>query len=155
MQNKTKTYIVSILIPLLVGALAALLTSGSMEDYGLLERPPLSPPGTLFPIVWTILYTLMGISAALVQLSGSPLTKNAMRTYYLQLFVNFVWPILFFVLGAHLLALLWLILLLILVISMIRKFYAIVPLAAYLQIPYLLWLIFATYLNAGIWLLNR
>ena len=155
MKKKTRTYVVSILIPLAVGALAALLTRGSMEDYGALRQPPLSPPGTLFPIVWTILYVLMGISSAIVQLSGAPTMGDALRTYWLQLAVNFVWPILFFVLGAHFLALLWLLLLLFLVIRMILLFRQISPVAAYLQIPYLLWLLFATYLNAGVWLLNR
>ncbi len=155
MKNKTRTYVVSILIPLAVGALAGLLTRGSMEDYGTLQRPPLSPPGTLFPIVWTILYVLMGIGSAIIQLSGSAQAENALKTYWLQLAVNFVWPILFFVLGAHLLALLWLLLLLFLVIRMIYLFWQISPTAALLQIPYLLWLLFATYLNAGIWLLNR
>ena len=155
MQNKTRTYIISILIPLAVGALAALITRGSMEDYGMLEQPPLSPPGFLFPIVWTILYTLMGISAAIIKLSGNPLSKDALQTYYLQLFVNFLWPILFFNANAFLLSLVWLLLLVYLVIRMILQFKRISPLAAYLQIPYLAWLVFATYLNAGVWLLNR
>lgn len=155
MKTKTRTYVISILIPLAVGAVAGLLTRGSMDAFSQLRQPPLSPPGILFPIVWTILYTLMGIGAALISLSGDEGSGKALRTYWLQLAVNFVWPILFFALGLHFLALLWLILLVVLVIRMILQFYKISTLAAYLQIPYLLWLLFATYLNAGIWLLNR
>jgi len=155
MKNKTRTYVISILIPLAVGALAGLLTRGSMDAYSALHQPPLSPPGMLFPIVWAILYTLMGISAAIIRLSGDLGADKALRTYWLQLAVNFVWPILFFSLGLHFLALLWLLLLIVLVVRMILQFYPISPLAAYLQIPYLLWLLFATYLNAGVWLLNR
>ncbi len=155
MKNKTRTYVISILIPLAVGALAGLITRGSMDAYSALRQPPLSPPGALFPIVWTILYTLMGISAAIIRLSGDLGADKALRTYWLQLAVNFVWPILFFSLGMHFLALLWLLLLIVLVVRMILQFRQISPLAAYLQIPYLLWLLFATYLNAGVWLLNR
>ncbi|MBE7063321.1 MAG: tryptophan-rich sensory protein [Clostridia bacterium] len=155
MHKKTRVYIVSILIPLAVGALSALLTRNSMEDYAALAQPPLSPPGWLFPIVWTILYTLMGISSARIYLSSEPKKNSALRTYAVQLAVNFFWTILFFNLDARLLALVWLILLDILVIRMIVQFRQIDRPAALLQIPYLLWLLFATYLNAGVWLLNR
>ncbi len=155
MQKKTRTYIVSILIPLAVGALSAFLTRDSMEEFAALRQPPLSPPGSLFPIVWTILFILMGIGAAIVQLSDSPYRSKALRFYALQLVVNFFWSILFFNLSARFIALLWLLLLLGLVIRMIVLFHKVAPIAAYLQIPYLLWLIFAAYLNAGVWFLNR
>ncbi len=155
MKKKTRIYIISILIPLAVGALAALLTRSSMEDYAMLSRPPLSPPGWLFPVVWTILYTLMGISAARVYLSDDPEKTGALRIYTVQLIVNFFWTILFFNLDARLFALIWLILLVALVFWMIVRFRRIDALAAHLQIPYLIWLLFATYLNAGVWLLNR
>jgi len=155
MHSKTKVWIVSLLIPLAVGALSALLTMGSMEDFSALRQPPLSPPGFLFPIVWTILYLLMGAGAAIVYLSGSPVQGKALKVYGLQLVVNFFWSIIFFAFGARLLALLWILLLLFLVIKMIMLFHKAVPLAAYLQIPYLLWILFATYLNAGVWFLNR
>lgn len=155
MHSKTKVWIVSLLIPLAVGALSALLTMGGMEDFSALRQPPLSPPGFLFPIVWTVLYLLMGAGAAIVYLSGSPVQGKALKVYGLQLVVNFFWSIIFFAFGARLLALLWILLLLFLVIKMIMLFHKAVPLAAYLQIPYLLWILFATYLNAGVWFLNR
>lgn len=155
MQNKIKTFAVSILIPLAVGGLAALITRGSMDAYGAMEQPPLSPPAILFPIVWTILYTLMGISSGIIYLSENPKRSEALKTYALQLLVNFFWPVLFFNFGAYFVSLLWLLLLIILVAQMILQFRKISPLASYLQIPYLIWLLFAAYLNAGVWLLNR
>lgn len=155
MRSKTKVWLVSLLIPLAVGALSALFTSGSMETFASLRQPPLSPPGFIFPIVWTILFLLMGAGSAIVYLSQSPVQGAALKVYGLQLVVNFFWSIIFFVLGARLFALLWILLLLFLVIRMILLFYKAVPLAAYLQIPYLLWILFATYLNAGVWFLNR
>lgn len=155
MHSKTKVWIVSLLIPLAVGALSAFITRDSMEAFSELRQPPLSPPGSLFPIVWTILYLLMGAGAAIVYLSQSPIQGAALKVYGLQLIVNFFWSIIFFTLGARLFALFWIILLLFLVIRMILLFHKVVPLAAYLQIPYLLWILFATYLNAGVWFLNR
>lgn len=153
--QKYREYIISIAIALAVGALAAWLTRDSMQDYAALEQPPLSPPGWLFPIVWTILYTLMGISAGLVWKSDAPGANTALFIYYVQLAVNFVWPIFYFVFGARLVALVWLFFLLILVMIMIKQFYDISPKAAVLQIPYVLWLLFAAYLNFGTYILNR
>lgn len=155
MHSKTKVWIVALLIPLAVGALSALFTSGSMEEFASLRQPPLSPPGFIFPIVWTILFLLMGAGSALLYLSQSPVQRSALKTYVLQLAVNFLWSIIFFAFGARFFALLWILLLLFLVIRMILLFYKAVPLAAYLQIPYLAWILFATYLNAGVWFLNR
>jgi len=126
-----------------------------MEDYAVLNQPPLSPPGWVFPVVWAILYTLMGISTARIYLSESSLKSDALRLYAVQLIVNFFWTILFFNLDVRLFALIWLILLVALVLRMIILFRRIDAPAAYLQIPYFLWLLFATYLNAGVWLLNR
>ena len=146
--------IISLLISLGVGGLSALITMGSMDIYKYLVKPPLSPPSILFPIVWTILYILMGISAYLVYRDSS-IDSGALKIYALQLFINFVWPILFFVLNYRLLALIWIIILDIVVIIMIRKFYKINKTAAYLQIPYLVWVLFATYLNFGFYMLNR
>ncbi len=155
MHSKTKVWIVSLLIPLAVGALSAFITRDSMEAFSALRQPPLSPPGALFPIVWTVLYLLMGAGSAIVYLSQSPVQGAALKVYGLQLIVNFFWSIIFFTLGARLFALLWIVLLLFLVIRMILLFHKAVPLAAYLQIPYLIWILFATYLNAGVWFLNR
>lgn len=155
MWKKIGIYIVAILIPLAVGALSAFLTMGQMESFAALRQPPLSPPGSLFPIVWTILFVLMGISSALIYLSGHPDRTGALTVYGFQLLVNFFWSILFFNLGERLLALFWIFLLIALVIWMIVRFSKINKTAAYLQLPYLAWLLFATYLNAGVWFLNR
>ena len=155
MWKKIIVYAVSILLPLAVGGLSALFTMGSMEKFGALNQPPFAPPGEVFPIVWTILFILMGISAAIIFLSGHRDRTGALTVYGLQLVVNFFWSILFFNLEERLLALFWILLLLALVIWMIVRFSHISKTAAYLQIPYLLWLIFATYLNAGVWYLNR
>lgn len=153
--QKYRAYIISIAIALAVGGLAALLTRDSMDAYSALEQPPLSPPGWLFPIVWTILYILMGISAAMVWKSEAPGAGTALFIYYVQLAVNFLWPIFYFVYGARLVALIWLIFLIALVMLMIKQFYDISPKAALLQLPYVLWLLFAAYLNFGTYILNR
>ncbi len=150
MLKKIKPYIYSVLIALAVGGLSALLTRGSMDIYNDIVRPPLSPPGFLFPIVWTILYILMGISSAIVyrKASKSPIIqKTGLGVYALQLVVNFFWSIIFFNMRAFLFAFIWLVLLWVLILTMIVRFYRISPLAAYLQIPYLLWVTFALYLS--------
>lgn len=158
MWNKIKPYIISILIALGVGGLSALVTRDNMDIYDRIITPPLAPPGFLFPIVWTVLYTLMGISSARIYLEekeGNKLAADALKVYALQLAVNFFWSIIFFNFEAFLFAFIWLLLLWVLIIIMIRRFYAIDPLAAYLQIPYLLWVTFAAYLNFAIYILNR
>ena len=145
-----------IAIPLLVGAISALLTRGSMEQFARLNKPPLAPPGWLFPVVWTILYILMGISSYLVLTSGAnkEAILHALKLYIYQLLVNFLWSTFFFNLGWYLFAFVWLVLLWILVLAMIKSFYKIDKTAAILNIPYLLWITFAGYLNLAIWLLN-
>lgn len=155
MIKKWIPYIVSIAIALGVGGLGAFLTMNSMDIYATLNQPALSPPGFLFPIVWTILYTLMGISSAIIYKSNDLDRTNALKIYGFQLVVNFLWTIIFFNLRQFLFAFIWLVLLDVLVIVMIVKFHKVSPLAAWLQIPYLLWILFATYLNLGIYLLNR
>ena len=144
-----------ILIPLAVGAVVGFLTSGSMQDYTNLQQPPLSPPGVVFPIVWMILYILMGISAYLVLESSVTSRMKALRVFGLQLFVNALWPIIFFNLKMRLFAFFWLIFLIILIVWMMVLFYRINKTAAYLQLPYLIWSIFAGYLNLGVFLLNQ
>ena len=151
-QNKS-TLIISILIPLAVGSLSALL-SGNISTYSTLNKPALSPPGFIFPIVWTILYILMGISSYMIYISNSPDAPKALKIYFLQLFFNFCWSILFFGFSQYLLAFLWLVILIILIYIMIKQFYKINPTAAYLQIPYLLWCLFAAYLNFSIYTMN-
>ncbi len=152
-MSKLKLFAKSIFIPVIVGGLVGLIISGSM-DYGSLEKPPLAPPSILFPIVWTVLYVLMGISYGILQ-SNSLVDSEINSIYYAQLFVNALWPIFFFVLKWRLFAFVWIILLAILVINMIVKFYSKNKTAGLIQIPYLLWTLFATYLNIAIYLLNK
>lgn len=151
MLKKYKPYIVQILIALLVGGLSALITRDNYVIYEEVIKPPLAPPPVLFPIVWGILYILMGISAAIVYKEKG----SVPFIYWLQLFVNFVWPIIFFNMQAFLFAFIWLVLLWVLIIIMIVEFYKINKTAGLLQIPYLLWVTFAGYLNFAIWLLSR
>lgn len=158
MWKKIKPYIISVAIALGVGALAALLTRESMNIYEEINTPPLSPPGFLFPVVWTVLYILMGISSARVYVKGKEdgvSVSSALRVYALQLAVNFFWSLIFFNMRAFLFAFIWLLFLWVLIIIMIRKFYEIDKPSAYLQIPYFLWVTFAAYLNLAIFLLNR
>lgn len=153
---KTKnisTLILFILIPLTVGSLSALL-GGNMSTYSQLNKPSISPPAILFPIVWSILYILMGISSYLIFQSGSSGSARALNTYKLQLFFNFIWSILFFRFDLYLFSFLWLLALIVLIAIMIWQFYQISPLAAGLQIPYLLWCMFAAVLNFMIYRLN-
>ncbi|MBR4949302.1 MAG: tryptophan-rich sensory protein [Clostridia bacterium] len=150
-----KILAVCILIPLILGTVSGILTSSAMDRFEEIAKPPLSPPGFLFPIVWTLLYILMGISSYLVFVSTSEYRKEALTLYGIQLVFNFIWPVIFFNFEKYLFAFIWLIALLVLVILMTLKFYKIDKKSAYLQIPYILWLIFAGYLNLGVYLLNR
>ena len=153
MLNKFKTYFKAILIPVLVGGIVGFFISGSI-DYNSLEKPFLSPPSITFPIVWTILYILMGISYAILE-SNSLVNSKINSIYYLQLFFNALLPIAFFLLKWRLFAFIWIIILAVLIIIMIARFYEKQKTAAWLQVPYLLWALFATYLNFGVYLLNR
>ena len=153
--DKIAPYVISIAIALAVGGLSAYLTKDKMQEYAALNQPPLAPPGWLFPVVWTILFVLMGISAAMVWKSDAPERSDALTVYGTQLVVNFLWSIFYFNFNARLLAFFWLIFLLLLVILMTAKFAKISPMAAKLQIPYILWLLFAGYLNLATYLLNR
>ena len=158
MKKQTRNFIISVAISLGVGILSALLTRGNMNIYEEVSTPPLSPPSFLFPVVWTVLYVLMGISAAMVyNTRTSPLArrKEALTLYYVSLFFNFFWSIIFFNIRAFLFAFVWLLVLLTLIILTIVKYYKINKTAAYLQIPYAVWVTFAGYLNFGIWLLNK
>ncbi|MCD8391381.1 MAG: tryptophan-rich sensory protein [Firmicutes bacterium] len=154
-MKKAKIFSISILIPLLVGGLSALLTYKKTMVYSELNQPPLSPPMPVFGIVWTILFILMGISCGMVYLKRAETDVSAaLKVYGFQLVLNFFWTIIFFNMGAYLFAFIWLLLILVFVAVMIAQFYKISRAAAYLQIPYLLWLIFAGYLNIMIFILN-
>lgn len=152
-MSTLKIYIKSILIPLILGGIVGLLISSSM-DYETLVKPFLAPPSILFPIVWTILYTLMGVSYGILK-SKSLLDSNSKFLYYLQLIVNLLWPIFFFIFKWRFFSFIWIIILVLLVIATIAEFYSKNKVSGFLQIPYLLWLLFATYLNLSIYLLNR
>ena len=155
MLKEYRGLIISILIPLGLGLLVGLLTQGGVNNLENLVLPSFQPPGWVFAIVWPILYTLMGISAYLIDTSYSCYSRTCLIIYYVQLIVNLLWPFIFFVLDLRLFAFIWIIVLDILVIYMIWCFLGVNKKAAYLQIPYLLWLLFATFLNFSIYILNR
>lgn len=138
---------------LVIGGLVGFFISGNI-DYTSLNQPPFAPPKILFPIAWTILYLLMGISYYLFQKNTKTENKQEAIVYYVQLFVNALWSIIFFVWKWRLFAIIWIVLLDLLVLLMIGLFYRKVKISAYLNIPYLLWILFATYLTIGIYLLN-
>ena len=140
-------------IPLILGLIVGFL-SRPTASYEALVKPFFSPPGFVFPIVWTILYLLMGISSYLIAQSNNPRRYPALITYLEQLFVNLAWSPIFFTLNFRFLAFLWILFLIYLVVKMIVQFKRVSHRAAYLQIPYLLWLIFAALLNFSIVILN-
>lgn len=151
-MSKFKIYAKSILIPLIFGGIVGLIISGSM-NYDELAKPPFSPPSIVFPIVWSILYVLMGISYGILE-SNNQVDRCVNFVYYSQLIVNLLWPIAFFVFEWRLFAFVWILLLDVLAFIMALVFYGNNKLAGLLQIPYLVWLLFASYLNLGVYLLN-
>lgn len=152
MKRNVKQLLIALAIPLAVGGLATLL-SGGMGEYRQLVQPPLSPPGWVFPIVWSILYLLMGYSSYRVYTSGKN-AEGALRLYGAQLLFNFLWPIVFFGFQWYLGAFIVLLILWILVLLTLRAFTAIDETAGDLLIPYILWITFAGYLNMGVYFLN-
>lgn len=156
MKKTWITYLVWIAIAEIVGFISGMMTSNATEIYAQeIAKPPLSPPGILFPVVWAILYALMGIGAARVFMSGAPRRKIALVLFAIQLAFNFAWSFIFFSYQAFAFALLWLLILYVLVVAMARAFHSIDRWAGLLQIPYIVWLTFAAYLNAGVWFLNQ
>lgn len=153
-MKKYKYIILNIAISLGIGELSAFFTMNSMDIYQNINRPKLAPPGYIFPIVWTILYVLMGISSYLIHRSNHKNKETALIIYYFQLLINFSWPIFFFNYQNFLLALAILFILNILVIVLIKVIYSINHLASYLLIPYLIWILFALYLNFWIFIHN-
>ena len=150
MKIQWKALVVSLAVSLGTGLLSVLLTPNIQEDYAQLYRPPLAPPGWVFPVVWTILFVLMGIAAYLVYTSGNGQSTSALKLYLVQLLFNLGWSVLFFRWDAYLPAFLWLLILWYLVYRLIRQFGEINSLAGKLMIPYLIWLTFAGYLNLAI-----
>lgn len=158
MNNKSwKTYAFWIILAEAVGALSGFLTrKGSSSFNDTVLQPPLSPPSWAFPVVWSILYALMGIGAARISMAPpSPARSRGLNLFAVQLVVNFFWSLIFFNAQAFSFAFLWLLLLWALVLWMTVTFQAADSPAARLQIPYLLWLTFAAYLSFGVWYLNR
>lgn len=139
-----------IFLPLILGSLIGLLTSTDI-NYQSLIKPPLSIPPIVFPIVWSILYLFLGLTYNSFRNKSDNI--EIIKLYYLQLFVNLIWPLLFFSFKLRFFSILWIILLLALVSLLIKKLEK-DRFSFYLLIPYLLWLIFATYLNIGIYILN-
>lgn len=154
-KNRWQPYVGFILLSEAVGFLAGMLTKNAMAAYDAVAKSALTPPDIVFPIAWGILYLLMGIGAARVYQSDAPGRKSALTLFYVQLAVNFLWSLIFFNLQAYGFAFFWLLLLWALIIAMIRAFYKVDRPAALLQIPYLLWVSFAAYLNYMVWYLNR
>ncbi len=157
MKNRSiKPCVVSVAVPLVVGSLAALISRNKMNMFDILSKPPLSPPAWLFPVVWTILYILMGIASCRIYVSHAEISKRnrALLYYTLQLGFNFFWTIFFFNLAAYTFSFVWLIAMFAMIIITTVKFYKIDKTSAYLMIPYCVWVAFAGYLNLGIAILN-
>ena len=151
-----KVYVLWILFTEAVGALSGFLTRKGSQIYTqTVVKPPLSPPAIVFPIVWGILFALMGIGAARIYLAPPSADRSkSLLLFLLQLAFNFFWSILFFNFQAFGIALIWLLILWGLILWMIFSFRQVDPPAAWLQVPYLLWVTFAAYLNFGVWRLN-
>lgn len=153
MKIQWKNLVTCLAIPLAAGGLSAFLTQNNMEAFETVNKPALTPPGWLFPVVWTLLYILMGIASYLALTSKKP-SDTALTVYGVQLVFNFFWSIIFFNLKLYLLAFLWLAVLWLLILKTTKLFYQLSKPAGYLMIPYLLWVTFAGYLNLSIYLLN-
>ncbi len=156
-KNRILVFAIAVAVPLAIGGISAFLTRNNMNIYEEIQAPPLSPPSFLFPVVWTVLYILMGISSGIIwqqRKINKDLTENALLVYFASLVFNFIWSLIFFNRRAFLFSFIWLIILLLLIIITIIKYRKLSPIAAYLQIPYCLWVAFAGYLNLGIYILN-
>ena len=154
MRIDWKKLIIITVITFIVGTFFSFFTMNSIDTFKELSKP-INVPGVLFPIVWSILYLLMSISCYLIVQSNDKDKKEGIILYAIQLVINSLWTLIFFGLGAYLLSFIWIIILLIVVIIMLAKFYNINKIAMYINIPYVLWLLFAAYLNLGIYLLNK
>ena len=149
-----KRLLIALAVPLAVGGLSAFASGSFSEQYAVVNKPPLSPPGWIFPVVWTLLYLAMGYASYLVMTVGGRDAKDALTVYYVQLGLNFLWPILFFRFRLYTFAIFELILLIAAVTVMVIRFSHVDERAGYLTLPYLIWLCFALYLNIGVAVLN-
>ncbi len=157
MKWKPKKLAVCLLVPLIVGGVAAALSMSGMKAFDALEKPALTPPGWVFPVVWTALYLMMGLASYLVSESGAPAdaVSAALTVYACQLCVNFFWSMLFFHFELYLFSFFWLVALWFMVLATFAIFRKLDKTAGLLILPYLLWVTFAGYLNLGVYLLNR
>lgn len=151
-KNNIVMLIIAIVIPLAVGGLSTLISGGTKASF---EKPPLSPPDWLFPVVWTILYVMIGIASYLIYKESEYKFNDALKAYCYQLFVNFCWPIVFFRFEYYTAAAIVLGVLILLVISNLIEFYKLNKTAGLLLVPYLVWCLFALYLNIGAAVLNK
>lgn len=149
-----KRLLIALAVPLAVGGLSAFASGSFSEQYAVVNKPPLSPPGWIFPVVWTLLYLAMGYASYLVMTVGGRDAKDALTVYYIQLVLNFLWPILFFRFRLYTFAIFELILFIAAVTVMVIRFSHVDERAGYLTLPYLIWLCFALYLNIGVAVLN-
>lgn len=156
MKIDVKKLIIALAIPLAVGGLSALISGSGMAAYSTYNQPPLSPPGWVFPVVWSILYLLMGYASYRVAVSEAPKEekREALILYGAQLLLNFLWPVVFFGLEWRLTAFFILVALWVLIYLTMRKFSRIDERAGDLLLPYILWVTFAGYLNLGVYFLN-
>ena len=155
-KRKIRVYAIAILIPEAVGALAGLLTREGIQNFQNVPQSALTPPAVLFPIVWTILYALIGISLARVWMAEESMARaRGLSLFLFQLIFNFFWSIFFFNMGAYGFSFLWILGLWVLIGLMILSFYKVDKIAAWLQVPYFLWVTFAAYLNYAVWQLNK
>lgn len=156
MKIRWKTLISAVIIPLLTGTISALISKDGMKNFENINQPPYSPPQWLFPVAWTILYVLMGIASYIVFTSNCDIEhkRNALIFYGIQLFFNFLWSPVFFGAKLYLFAFIWLLVMWVLIILTMQKFFKIDKTAGLLMLPYLLWVTFAAYLNFGVFMLN-
>ena len=154
MKFNFKRFLIILLVTFIIGSFFSFFTMNNMVLFKELKKP-INVPSILFPIIWSILYTLMSISCNIILSSNSIFKNKALLLYCIQLIINSLWSLIFFGFGAYFFSFIWILLLIIFVILMIIQFYKINKVSAYIQIPYLLWLFFATYLNLSIYYLNR
>lgn len=155
-RRKYLINIALILTPLLIGIASTILTKDMMVEYGSFNKPPFSPPTILFPIAWTILYLLMGIGSAMIYSKEeySDYRSIGLTLHMAQLILNFFWSIIFFNMGKYYFAFVWLVILWLVVFSMIMNYRKISKTAFLLNVPYIVWLTFAGYLNLAVAILN-
>lgn len=156
LRQNGRSLVICLAAPLAVGVAASLLTADGMRAWAAMPKPPLSPPGWIFPVVWTLLYLLMGLASWYITgaAASEDLRQMALSLYAVQLSANFLWPLLFFGLGRYWLAFAWLLVLLALVLAAWDRFRRLDRRAGALLVPYVLWLCFAAYLNLGAAILN-